>query len=96
MFQILKWFKEWRFNMSRRTTGVLLLVIASLLYSTRYVAAAIYSSGMSGWGKELFNTMLQYVGPGLPIWSSIAFAAGLLYLVWAEIDAIRTQRSNST
>jgi hypothetical protein len=82
--------------MSRRTTGVLLLIIASLLYSTRYVAAAIYGSGMSAWGMELFNTMLQYIGSGLQIWSGIAIATGLLYLVWAEIDALRTQRSHST
>lgn len=71
--------------MSRRTTGVMLLFIAALLYSTRYLSAAIYSSGISGWSTDLFNAMLEYVGPGLLTWSRAAFVAGLVYMLWAEV-----------
>ena len=74
--------------MSRRTAGVLLLFISSLMYSTRYIAAAIFGSSVSSWDAELFNAMLQYVGKELVTWSIIALVAGLAYLTWSEVDAI--------
>ena len=75
--------------MSRRTTGVMFLFVAALLYSTRYLAAAIFGSGISSWSSQLFNAMLLNVGPGFLTWSRIAFVAGLVYLVWAEVESIR-------
>jgi hypothetical protein len=74
--------------MARRTTGVLLLFVAAMLYSTRYLAAAIFGSGISSWSTQLFNGMLQNVGPGLLIWSRLALIAGLIYLIWAEAEAV--------
>jgi hypothetical protein len=74
--------------MSRRTTGTLLLVIAALLYSVRYLAAAIFGSGMMGWSAENFQALLQYIGSDPLIWSATALAFGVVYLLWAEIEAI--------
>ncbi|WP_139209433.1 hypothetical protein [Paenibacillus sp. OK003] len=48
--------------MSRRTTGTLLLVIAALLYSVRYLSAAIFGSGVTSWDSDLFQGMLNYIG----------------------------------
>jgi hypothetical protein len=79
--------------MSRRTTGTLLLFIAALLYSTRYLAAAVFGSSLTNWSAELFNAMLEYVGQGLVIWSVIALVTGLIYLAWAELETFLHSRA---
>ncbi|MDD2251917.1 MAG: hypothetical protein PHQ10_03005 [Dehalococcoidales bacterium] len=71
--------------MGRRAAGVGLCFIAAFLYSARYITAAIFGSGVSSWSAELFDTMLQYVGNSLTTLSIIALAAGIVYLVLAEI-----------
>lgn len=73
--------------MSRRAAGVRLLAVAAILYSTRYLAAAIFGSGISSWDADLFRAMLQYVGQGPGTWSLAALVAGIIYLVWAELEA---------
>jgi hypothetical protein len=79
--------------MSRRTTGTLLLFIAALLYSTRYLAAAVFGSSLTNWSAELFNAMLENVGQGLVIWSVIALVTGLIYLAWAELETFLHSRA---
>jgi len=81
--------------MSRRTTGTVLLAVSALLYASRYLAAAIFGSGISSWSTELFNTMLHNVGPGLLLWSRMAFLAGLVYLVLAEVESIMIHKKVS-
>ena len=78
--------------MSRRTTGSLLIAISAILYATRYLAAAIFGSSLTNWSTELFKAMFQNIGPGLTNWSTVALVAGLIYLAWAELEAI-LQRS---
>jgi hypothetical protein len=73
--------------MSRRTTGNTLLVIAALLYSVRHVAAAIFGSGVTSWNERLFNSMLSSVGSELVTLSAFALVAGILFLVWAELES---------
>jgi hypothetical protein len=80
--------------MSRRTAGALLIVTSAILYGSRYLTAAIYASSSMGWDRNLFKAMLEYVGPGLVTWSIIALTAGILYLVWAEIEAFQRSRSS--
>lgn len=75
--------------MSRRTSGTLLIVVAAFLYSTRYLSAAVFGSSLTNWSAELFAAMLQYVGRELIIWSVVALVAGLVYLIWAEVDERR-------
>ena len=72
--------------MGRRGTGVVFCLIAALLYSTRYVSAAIFGSGVVSWDKELFDGMLQYVGNSLTVLSVISLVVGIVYLVWAELQ----------
>ena len=82
--------------MSRRTTGVMLLFVAAMLYSTRYLAAAIFGPSLQGrWNADLFSAMLQYVGRDLVTWSLVALVAGLVYLIWAEVEAIRIYNKSS-
>ena len=81
--------------MTRRTTGTLLLLASALLYCTRYLSAAIYGSSAQGWNADLFNVMLEYVGPGLTIWSRWALIAGIVYLIWAELSTIFAPKKSS-
>lgn len=73
--------------MSRRATGAVLLIVSAMLYATRYLAAAIMGSSLSGWSADLFSALLQYVGRGPGTWSLVALAAGAVYLLWAELEA---------
>lgn len=81
--------------MTRRTTGTLLLVVATLLYCTYFLSAAIYGSSAQGWNADLFNAMLQYVGPGLVFWSKVALVVGIIYLLWAEVSELMSPRKVS-
>ncbi|KJS03722.1 MAG: DNA helicase [Peptococcaceae bacterium BRH_c4a] len=72
--------------MSRRTVGVTLISIAAFLYGVRYLSAAIFGSGVSSWNRDLFESMLEYVGHGLSIWAVVALVVGVAYLVWAEVS----------
>ncbi len=70
--------------MNRRITGTIFLAVAAFLYAARYLAAAIFGSGITSWNRELFASMLSYVGNNLIILSIVFALAGLAYLVWAE------------
>jgi hypothetical protein len=73
---------------TRRTTGTILLMISAFLYGIRYLSAAIFGSGVSSWDRGLFNAMLDYVGDGPKNLSILALIAGIMYLIWAEIEGI--------
>lgn len=75
--------------MNRRAAGVNLLAIAAGLYASRYVSAAIFGSNVGSWDAALFGAMLQYVGTPLQTLSILAAAAGVAYLVWAEVGERR-------
>lgn len=78
--------------MSRRACGVSLIAVAALLYTGRYLAAAIFGSSITSWNTGLFNSMLQYVGPNLMRLSVISLLFGIFYLVWAETVALQAGR----
>ena len=76
--------------MSRRCAGVGLIGVAAVLYVTRYLAAALYSIGQrSSWSSEMFDAMVEYVGPRLWTWAVVALVAGVAYMVWAELTTSR-------
>lgn len=80
--------------MNRRTTGIFLLMISAFLYGVRYLSAAIFGSNVSSWNSDLFNAMLNYVGNGPKNLSIIALIVGLIYLIWAEIEALNNKTQN--
>lgn len=63
--------------MSRRGTGLGFISIAAFLYSTRFIAAAIFGSDIQSWDANLLTV------------SMISLIVGIAYLVWAEITDIR-------
>ena len=72
--------------MNRRAAGVAFCAIAAFLFAVRYVVAAIFGSGVTSWGRELFGSLLTYTGNALTILSVIALVIGVVYLVVAEVQ----------
>lgn len=72
--------------MGKRFVGVFFCSIAAILFSSRYIAAAIYMSDMPSRGDTLFSSGLEYVGPELCILSFLSLVCGIGYLIWAEIS----------
>ncbi|WP_042273420.1 hypothetical protein [Faecalimicrobium dakarense] len=70
--------------MNRRGTGAIFCLISAILFSTRYISAAIFSSNVSSWDAELFSHMLGYVGNTLTTLSGISLVIGIVYLILAE------------
>lgn len=70
--------------MNRRGTGAMFCLISAILYSTRYISAAIFGSNVSSWDEELFSNMLSYVGGTLTTLSVISLVIGVVYLILAE------------
>lgn len=65
---------------------MLLIMISTLLYSTRYLAAAIYGSSSSSWSSDHFSDMLNYIGNVPIILSTISLLLGISYLLVAELE----------
>lgn len=61
--------------------------IAAFLFSTRYIAAAIFGSGggREQGGSRLFDNMLENVGMLPLLVSLVALGLGVVYLVIAEV-----------
>ena len=71
--------------MGSRGAGVAFCSIAAFLFATRYVAAAIFGSGVNTWNGELFGNMLKYTGNALIVASVIALVVGVVYLIVGEM-----------
>lgn len=78
--------------MSKRGAGVAFVAVAALLFVARYLAAAIYMSGLPSQSANLFSAGLQYVGGAPTTLSVVALIVGAVYLVWAEIEALASRR----
>ncbi|WP_455721123.1 hypothetical protein [Agathobacter sp.] len=72
--------------MGKRMVGAILCLASALLFATRYLAAAIFMSGVSSWDRTLFVAGLEYVGSELKIASILFLLVGICYLIWAEIE----------
>jgi len=72
--------------MNMRGTGVIFILISAILFSTRYISAALFSTGISTWNMELFQSMLGYTGNMLLILSIISLVVGIIYLTLGEFQ----------
>ena len=75
--------------MTKRSVGVIFCLISALLFSTRYISAAIFMSNISSWDSELFAAGLEYVGSPLLTFSIISLIVGVFYLIWGEMSEKR-------
>ena len=76
--------------MNKRGTGVAFCGIAAFLYAAYYLSAAIFMSGVCTWSNELFMAGIEYVGSALPNCAKLSLVVGVVYLLWAEIENIKT------
>lgn len=70
--------------MNKGDAGVSFCFMATILFSIRYISAAIFGSGVSSWDGGLFNAMLDCTGSTLIILSVISLGVGIVYLIMAE------------
>lgn len=74
--------------MTRRSAGMIFLIISTILFCMRYIVAAIYGVGKltSEYSNHSFELFLSYVGVLPIILSIIALILGIFYIIWAEFD----------
>lgn len=72
--------------MNKRVTGGLFCLASSILFSARYISAAIHVSPIVSWDKDMFSMSLGYVGLELLFASIFSLIIGVIYLVSAEFD----------
>ena len=73
--------------MEKYISGAIFCMIAAILQSAKYIATAVYMSGLGTQSRELFQSGLEYVGPGPDIMAAAAIACGALLIVWGIIDS---------
>lgn len=79
--------------MNRRGAGMMFISISALLFSVKYISAAIYGSGSISWDEDLFQALLSYSGSSLHFLSMVSLVIGFLYIGWAEIEAIKSKEN---
>jgi len=74
--------------MNNKAIGAIFCLIASLLYCTRYIAAAIFHIGFNEYSDGTFSSMLDRVGSNLLTLSILSLIIGLIYLTlsWIKKD----------
>lgn len=75
--------------MNNKGVGAIFCLISAILISAKYIAAAIFMSGVTSWDAELFAEGLEYVGPFLMVISFIALIVGILFLGYGLYQDIK-------
>lgn len=70
--------------MSKRGAGVAFIAISAFLLSSKYITAAIYSSGLNAWSGDVFVGMLNDVGFTFNLFATLSLITGITYLILAE------------
>ena len=78
--------------MNNKGVGAVFCLIAALLMAAKYLAAAIFMSGLSGWSGELFRSGLGYVGSPLSTAAVIALIPGIAFLAWGIVQDMNTSK----
>lgn len=72
--------------MDYRRTGLTFIAFSTILFCTRYIAAAIYGINSTTWNEDLFQNLILFTGGNtLLTLSIISLTVGILYLLLAEI-----------
>ena len=78
--------------MNNKGVGAIFCLISALLFAARYLAAAIFMSGVVSWSRELFRSGLEHVGPPLSIAAVIALVLGVAFLVWGIVQDVNASK----
>ena len=77
--------------MNNKGIGAIFCLIAAILTSARYIAAAAFMSNVTSWDSTLFQTGLSYVGSPLKIMAIIALVAGICFLGYGVVQDFKKQ-----
>lgn len=75
--------------MNNKGIGAVFFLISAILISAKYIAAALFMSGVNSWDAGLFAAGLEYVGPFLTIASFASLIAGILFLGFGMYQDIK-------
>lgn len=79
-------------EMNNKGIGTIFCLIAAILMSARYLASAIYMSGVSSWSDVMFSQGLKYVGSPLKIASIVALLVGIAFLGYGLYQDVKERR----
>ena len=68
--------------MNNKGVGVVFCIISAALKITQYLTIAIYAQNRftTSWSADdIEHYMSDYIGPSLPVWSTIALIAGIIF-----------------
>ncbi|MFB4329279.1 hypothetical protein [Paenibacillus sp. CR_12] len=80
--------------MNHKAMGMIFICISVFLYAVRYLAAAIFGSNLTSWSKEMFDSMLTYVGKGPLVLSWICLIVGILCFLGPSIGKWNSEDLN--
>ncbi len=66
--------------MNNKGVGAVFCLIAAILMSARYIAAAVFMSNVTSWDSTMFQAGLSYVGVPLKAAAITALVAGICFL----------------
>lgn len=75
--------------MNNKGVGTMFCLISAILISAKYIAAAIFMSGITALDSTMFAAGLEYVGPFLTIVSLVALIVGILFLGYGLYQDIK-------
>ncbi len=78
--------------MNNKGIGAVFCLIAAILISAKYIAAAIFMSSARTWDSSIFNLGLEYTGSFLSIVSFVALLVGILFLAYGVYQEIKENK----
>ncbi len=78
--------------MNNKGVGVVFCIISAALKITQYLTIAIYAQNRftTSWSADdIEHYMSDYIGPALPVWSTIALIAGILFLAYGIFQDVK-------
>lgn len=77
---------------NNKGVGVVFCIISAALKITQYLTIAIYAQNRftTSWSADdIEHYMSDYIGPALPVWSTIALIAGILFLAYGIFQDVK-------
>ncbi|MGO1581561.1 hypothetical protein [Senegalia sp. (in: firmicutes)] len=71
--------------------GTLFILISTILYSAKYISAAMLSINSGYWAKDEFKKVLSYTPTSLNISIYISFAIGIILIIWYILGFLKKQ-----
>ncbi|MDQ0300535.1 ABC-type amino acid transport system permease subunit [Salibacterium salarium] len=74
--------------MNKTRTGLSFLLMATILYATRFIAGAIGGIGATSWNDKEFARAMSFIPNSLMVVTIIALALGIVFFAWGVYEAL--------